>query len=220
MPNSTQVMTAGILLTAAVVFAQTAGQLIDFRFFDLRLRVLDSEHHASVFGALSILVEAGAAAAIGLRAVSTRRLVWLAVAAPVGVLTVPRALMRYEAAFERYEVAILLAPLTVVFLVLCALTFHDARRVRFMVWGALVLLVCSFTLHAVGPQADAAGNKAHLAEYTWAYQLTGMLKHSAELAGWMVLATAMMVAVSTGDAVCGSGRRARQVQLPDPMVHA
>ena len=78
MPSSTQVMTAGILLTAAVVFAQTAGQLIDFRFFDLRLRVLDSDHHASVFGALSILAEAGAAAAIGLRAVSGRRLVWLA----------------------------------------------------------------------------------------------------------------------------------------------
>ena len=70
MPSSTVVMTAGILLTAAVLFAQTASQLIDFRFFDLRLRVLDSDHHASVFGALSILAEAVAAAAIGLRAVS------------------------------------------------------------------------------------------------------------------------------------------------------
>ena len=63
-------MTAGLLLTAAVVFAQTASQWIDFHFFDLRLRVLDSDHHGSVFGALSILAEAVAAAAIGLRAVS------------------------------------------------------------------------------------------------------------------------------------------------------
>ena len=196
MPSSTQVMTAGILLTAAVVFAQTAGQLIDFRFFDLRLRVLDSDHHASVFGALSILAEAGAAAAIGLRAVSARRLSWLLVAALVGVLTVPRALMRYEPAFERYEVPILVAPLTVAFVVLCALTFRDARRVRFMVWGSLALLACSFALHAVGPQADAGGNAAYLAEHTWAYQLTGMLKHGAELAGWMLLATGMMVAAS------------------------
>ena len=200
MPSSTVVMTAGILLTAAVLLAQTAGQLIDFRVFDLRLRVLDSEHHASVFGALSILAEAGAAAAIGLRAVSGRRPAWLLVAAVVGVLSVPRALMRYEAAFERYEVAILVAPLIIVFVVLGALTFHDARPVRCIAWGALALLACSFALHAVGPQADTAGNTARLAEYTWAYQLTGMLKHSAELCGWMLLATAMIAGAASPSA--------------------
>ena len=59
MSGSTQVITAGLLLTAAVVFAQTASQLIDFHFFDLRLRVLDSDHHASVFGAISILAASG-----------------------------------------------------------------------------------------------------------------------------------------------------------------
>ena len=71
--------------------------------------------------------------------------------------------------------------------------------------ASLVLLACSFALHAVGPQADAAGNTAYLAEHTWAYQLTGMLKHGAELAGWMLLATGMAVAVSTADAVRGTG---------------
>ena len=38
--RSGQVMTAGLLLTAAVVFAQTASQWIDFRLFDLKLRLL------------------------------------------------------------------------------------------------------------------------------------------------------------------------------------
>ena len=120
MSPSAQVLAVGLLLTAAVVFAQTASQWIDFHFFDLRLRVLDSDHHASVFGAASILAQAVAAAAIGLRAVSMRRPAWLLVAALVGVLTVPRALMRYEPVFARYDVPILVAPLTVVFVVLCA----------------------------------------------------------------------------------------------------
>jgi hypothetical protein len=190
MPSSTQILTAGILLTAAVVLAQTAGQWIDFQFFDLRLRVLDSDHHASVFGALSIFAEAVAAGAIGLRGVSGRRLAWLPVAAVVGVLTAPRALMRYEPVFERYDVPIVVAPLAVVFVALCALTFRDARRVRFTVWGSLVLLTFSFALHAIGPQADVA-TTTDLARHTWAYQVTGMLKHGAELAGWMLLATGM-----------------------------
>ena len=193
MSRPTQVMTAGLLLTAAVVFAQTASQWIDFRLFDLRLEVLDSDHHASVFGAVSILAQAVAAAAIGLRAVSGRRPALLLVVALVGVLTVPRALMRYVPAFERYDVPILVAPLTVACVVLCALTFRDARRVRFIVWGSLVLLACSFALHAVGLQAD--GSRAYLA-HTWAYQGTGMLKHGAELAGWMLLATGMAAVAS------------------------
>jgi hypothetical protein len=196
MPSSTDVMAAGLLVTAVVVFAQTAGQLIDFRFFELRLRVLDSDHRASVFGALSVLAEAGAATAIGLRAVSGRRVAWILVAGVVGVLTVPRALMHYEAAFERYDVPILMAPLGVVFVVLCALTVRDVRRVRFMVWVSLALLTCSFALHAVGPQADVAGNIAYEATNTWAYQAAGVLKHGAELAGWMLLTTGMLAAAA------------------------
>ena len=90
MASSTQVMTAGILLTAAVVFAQTAGQ------FD-RLPLLCA----------------------------------------VGVLTVPRAHMRYEAVFARHDVSILVAPLTVAFVALFALTFGDARPMRFTVWGVV-----------------------------------------------------------------------------------
>lgn len=196
MPRSTRVMAVGLLLTAAVVFAQAASQWIDFRFFDLGLGVLDSDHHRSVFGALSILTEAGAAAAIGLRAVSGRRAVWLLVAAVVGALTVPRALMGYEAAFERYDVPILVAPLTVVFVVLCTLTSRDARQVRFLVCASLALLACSFALHAVGPQADAIGRTTDLVKHTWSYQEVGMLKHGTELAGWMLLATGMLAAAS------------------------
>ena len=217
MPSSTQVITTGLLLTLAVVFAQAASQWIDFQFFGLRLRVLDSDHHRSVFGALSILAEAAAAVAIGLRAVSTRRHALLSVAVLVGVLTVPRALMNYEPAFKRYDVPILLAPLTVVFVVLCALSLHDARQVRFIVWGSLALLACSFALHAVGPQADLDGSQTYLTTHTWAYQGTGMLKHGAELAGWMLLATGMAAVAWTSQGGRPTHRqRPRHVALTQP----
>ena len=138
-PRSTQIMTAGLLLTAAVVFAQAVSQWIDFHYFAMRLRALDSDHHGSLFGSLSLLAEAVAAAAIGLRAIDGRR--WLACRRPrVGVLVVPRRSCVYEPVFARYDVLILVAPLTVIFVALCALTFRDTTRVRFMVWGALVLL--------------------------------------------------------------------------------
>ena len=158
MSPSTQVMAVGLLLTAAVVLAQMASQWIDFHFFDLRLRALDSGHHLSVFGAASILAQAVAAATIGLRAVSDAAPGLASRRCAVGVLDHPAgAYALLNVVFARYDVPILVVPLTVVFVVLCALTFRDARRVRFMVWGSLVLLACSFALHGVGPQADADG---------------------------------------------------------------
>ena len=216
---STRVITGGLLLTAAVVFAQTASQWIDFHFFDLRLRVLDSDHHASVFGALSILTQAIAAAAIGVRAVSARRLSWLLVAAVVGVLTVPRALVTYEPAFQRHEVTILALPLSIVLAALCTLTFRDARPARSIVWTSLILLACSFGLHAVGLQAEAV-SRTYLADHSWTYQLTGMLKHGAELAGWMLLATGVIAGAlgPTEDARNGSQRHAHREPLPDPLA--
>jgi hypothetical protein len=189
--GSTAVIRAGVLLTAAMVFAQTASQGIDFHFFDLRLRLLDSGHHGSIFGVVSILAQAVAAGAFGLRAASRRRIAGLFGALLVGLLTVPRALKAHESVFKHYDVPILVVPLTIVFVGVLALTFRDAKRARSVVWAALVLLVCSFALHAVGPQADGV-IRPRIVEYTWSYQLTGMLKHGAELAGWMLLATGLL----------------------------
>lgn len=191
MSGSTTVVTAGLLLAAALVFAQTASQLIDFHFFHLGLRLLDSDHHESVFGVISILAQAVAAGAIGLRAASRRKLDGVLAAALVGVLTVPRALEGRVSAFKHYDVPIVVVPLAIVFVVAFALTFRDPRRARFIVWASLALLVCSFALHAIGPQADGV-SRPNLADYTWAYQLAGMFKHSAELAGWILLATGMI----------------------------
>lgn len=178
-----------------VVFAQATSQLINFHFFHLRLGLLDSDHHRSVFGVISILAEAVAAGAIGVLALSRRNLSGILAAALAGVLIVPRGLESYVRVFQRYEVLILVVPLTIVFVAVCALTFRDKRPARLTVWVALGLLGCSFALHAIGPQADAL-NSPHVVQYTWSYQLTGILKHGAELAGWMLLAIGLLAAAS------------------------
>jgi hypothetical protein len=188
LPHPRNVIAAGLLLTAAVVLAQAACQWVDFRSFDLTIRALDSDHHASVFGAASLLAQASAAAMALRFASSPRRKRWLIIAAIVGVLLIVRA-------FVRPPTTMLLLPLAAVFVSLCWLTTGERAGVRATVWGSLFLLVCSFALHVVGPQAG--GTAGHVRDLTAAYQLAGVLKHGAELAGWMLLATGIAAAWST-----------------------
>lgn len=174
----------GLCLTAATVVLQAICQLLDFGVFHLALRILDSNHHKSVFGAVSVLAQAGAAAAIILRAVRPSRLRGARVL--LGVLVAILALVR---TFAAYDTEMLLVPVAAVFALLCWLAWRDPRTIRITVLASLALLVCSFALHTVGPAADAGAGHA---DGSWTFQLTAMLKHGAELAGWMLLATGML----------------------------
>jgi hypothetical protein len=98
-------------------------------------------------------------------------------AALVGVLLILRIINAYDAAP--------LVPLVaVIVLLVWRLTSDDPARPRAMVWGALLLLGFSFGLHAVVAKVDSLGSAGD----SWASQIESMLKHSAELAGWMLLA--------------------------------
>ncbi len=79
-------------------------------------------------------------------------------------------------------------PLALVFLTLCWLTWRDPGPVRAAVWSGLVLLAVSLLLHKVGLGAD----DSTASDFTWAYQIDSMVKHGAELAGWMLLATGIV----------------------------
>jgi hypothetical protein len=186
-----RIISVGLWLAAATVLAQVACQLIDFRLFHLNLRILDSGHHRSVFGAASLAAQAAAAGALVVRAVrpSPVRVAWILLAGLVAVLVVIRALLRYDA-------RLLLPPLAVIFVLLCWLVSHDPRAVRTIVLGSLILLVCSFALHLVGPTADTA----HWDERTWMYQLIAIVKHGAELAGWILLATGILAGAAASSA--------------------
>ena len=90
-----------------------------------------------------------------------------------------------------FNAAALAVPLACVFGLLCWLTWRDPGAARGVVWAGLVLLATSLLLHKVGLAADASA----ATDYTWAYQITGMVKHGAELAGWMLVATGIAAAI-------------------------
>jgi len=181
-----RVITAGVVLAAVGVLAQTVSQLIDFRVFNLGIRAVDSNHHRSVFGVASILAQAAAAGGLALRAgwSSDRRRAWLALGVMVAALLVVRTFLGYSA-------SALAVPVAAVFGMLVWLTARDPAPVPAVVWAALLLLGCSLALHSVGLDTDATHD---FLNYSWGYQVTGMVKHGAELAGWTLLATAMAAA--------------------------
>jgi len=178
-----RIIIAGLLVTAALVALQAVSQAIDFSAFNLRIRAFNSDKHDSLFGLASLLAQMAVAVACVWRGreVERHRLAWFGLGALVVVLVVVRGLTTFNA-------TALAAPLALVFGMLCWLTWRDRGAARGVVWAGLVLMATSLLLHKVGLAADAST----ASDYTWAYQLTGMVKHGAELAGWMLLATGIV----------------------------
>ncbi|MFZ0043959.1 MAG: hypothetical protein WAK93_21800 [Solirubrobacteraceae bacterium] len=205
-----RVIVAGLIVTIAIVALQAASQVIDFSVFNLRLQALNSDKHYSLFGIASLLAQAAVAAASGWRAsrVERRRRAWFALGALVGILVLIRGLTTFNA-------VVLALPLACVLLLLCWLTWHDPRPARAVVWAGLVLMATSLLLHKVGLAADSST----ASDYTWAYQITGIVKHGGELAGWMLLATGIIAGLerrtspSAGVVAPGDGIRR-------PVAHA
>ena len=178
-----RVIVIGLLVTVALVTLQAISQVVDFKVFNLRVRALNSDKHDSLFGLVSLLAQAGVAAASVWRGnrVERRRRWWFALGALIAALVIIRGLITFNA-------KALAVPLACVFLLLCWLTWRDPRPARALVWAGLILMATSLLLHKVGLSAD----DSTASDYTWAYQITSMIKHGAELAGWMLLATGII----------------------------
>lgn len=182
----TRVIVVGVVVTVAIVALQAASQAIDFSLFNLRIRAFNADKHDSVFGIASFLAQLAVAAASGWRSrhVTRHRWAWLALGVLVAGLVIIRGLVTFNA-------TALAVPLACVFGLLCWLTWRDRVPGRTLVWAALILMATSLLLHKVGLAADASA----ASDYTWAYQITGMIKHGAELAGWMLLATGIVAGI-------------------------
>lgn len=176
----------GLAVTMTIVTLLAAAQAIDFGFFDLRLHWLDADYRLSVFGVASILaqVSAGTVSAWRSRRSDRHRLAWLILAALIASLVAMRALTAYSAS----ELA---GPLVCVFALICWLTWADSPPSRLVSWAGLGVLAISLLLHQVGADADAV----FASNYTWHYQILGIVKHGAELAGWTLLAVAILAAI-------------------------
>jgi hypothetical protein len=220
----TRTIVVGLLVTFTLVALQAVSQLIDFSVFNLRLRAFNSDKHDSVFGLASLLAQMAVAAASVWRGrrVERHRRAWFALGALVTGLVLVRGLTAFNA-------AVVAAPLACVFWLVCWLTWRDRGAVRAVVWAGLILMVISLVLHKVGLAADAS----NASDYTWAYQLTGVVKHGCELAGWMLVATGIAAGLQSGDVWSSddthrivTGERWREVDAgqggtdsPPPRVH-
>ena len=181
-----RVIVGGLLAAATILGLLAASQLIDYGVLHLRVQALDSDYHSSVFGLASLLAQAVVAAVMLWRGsrVERHRRAWYTLAALIAGLIFLRTLMNFDA-------KTVAAPLACVFWLLLWLTWRDARAARRLVWAALVLMVTSLLLHQVGLDADVL----NYSNQSWAYQITAVAKHGFELAGWILLATAVAAGV-------------------------
>jgi len=173
-------VSGGLLLALVAVLMQVAVQLIDFGVYDLRIGALDSNLHTSVFGVASLAAQGAAALAAATRAASAEhRGGWIVATALIAALLAVRMSVSYSTSR-------LLPFVAVAFGLLWLLAADEQQPARRLVQAGLSLLVFSFVVHAVGPHIVAAlgygGN-------SWPYQVKGVLKHSTELGGWMIVAT-------------------------------
>jgi hypothetical protein len=174
-----RVIVTGVLAAVVMVALHAVSQLIDFKLLNLS-RVFNADKRDSVFGLASLLAQAAVAAVSVWRArlVGRQRRAWYLLGGLVGVLLPIRGLTSFNA-------AALAVPLACLFGLLCWLTWRDPRAARRVLWVGLVLMATSLLLHKLGLASDSST----ASDFTWAYQITGIVKHGAELAGWMLLAT-------------------------------
>lgn len=180
------VIVIGLLVTVAAVALQAATQAIDFSVFNLQLRAFNSDKRDSIFGLASLVAQAAVATACVWRGrrVGRNRRGWFVLGALVGGLVILRGLTTFNA-------KTLAVPLACVFGLVCWLTWRDRAACRAVVWAGLVLMATSLLLHKVGLAAD----DSTASDFTWAYQIISMVKHGAELAGWMLVFTGIAAGV-------------------------
>jgi hypothetical protein len=185
--RASRIIVIGLVGAAALVMLQATMQAIDFGVFDLRIRGINSDTHHSLFGIASLLAQMVVAAASVWRGcrVERHRRAWFVLGALVVGLVIVRGLSTFNA-------TMLAVPLTCLFGLVCLLTWRDPGGARTVVWAGLLLMAASFLLHKVGLAAEGSAASQH----TWSYQFTGMVKHGAELAGWMLLATGIAAGVA------------------------
>ena len=181
--DTDRVVRVGLALALAAGIGNAVAQVTDFELFDLRIALLDSDTHASIFGIASLVAQGAAAAAAVLRGVgSAQRNRWLFLAALLLALLAVRAALPDDP-------AALIAPLAVAFALFWLLTANDDPAARTIARLGLLLLAFSFLIHLVGPRIVTALGGGYR---SWPYELKGILKHSTELAGWMLMATALL----------------------------
>jgi hypothetical protein len=193
-----RLIAAGVLWVCAVVLAQTAAQLIDYRFFGLRLKVIRSDTDGGIFGVIGViaLFLTSAAAWVALASLPTLRRPLEVLAPLTTFLALDKALRLHD--HVPHWLLLYLPLLAAVFLSLLEIARRADFSVRLLIIGAVLLLGFAFAIHQYG---DAVLVRLDESSSGWMYQLKGVTKHGAELAGWLFVALAITaLSLSNGEA--------------------
>jgi hypothetical protein len=178
---STNPPIAGAVLAAIVLSAANAvAQSIDFGVFDLRFQALNSNTHASIFGIVSLIACALTVVASVIFAKKTQRLSGAVLSCMLAVLLVLRI-------WNPPNVLMLALPFTAITLVM--LWRVATGGTRGIVRGGCLLLVASFVIHAAETKTFGL---IVLNPDSWAYQIRCVVKHDAELSGWILIAVGLL----------------------------
>jgi hypothetical protein len=165
-------LAAAVWGALALSIGNVVAQTVDFGVFDLRYQALNSNTHASIFGAVS-LVACGLAVAVSF-AVARKHDRPAALLLPFA-LAVVLALRVWRPP----HVLFLALPFTTISLVM--LWREGAGRDQTFIRAGCSLLILSYVFHGL----DSA---ATLDPKSWWYQIWSLAKHDAELAGWILVA--------------------------------
>jgi hypothetical protein len=175
---------AGVSAILALVAAGAAAQLVNYG-LDLHDAVLDSSADRGAFGVVGDVAVALAAYASASVWGSVRRASAAAAALPVllAFLTVDKVLRLHDdvAGWQVYYAPILLAAFFAFATIARQLPAPTARLIRL----GLALLVLAFVLHVT---SRAALDLLGVGENSWPAQIKGIVKHGAEVAGWLMVA--------------------------------
>jgi len=204
-PGRDRLVAAGLTAILILVLAGAAAQLADYG-FGLGPGPLDSSADGGVFGVVGDLALASAAlaawATLGRARARTHVVSVLAVL--LTFLAVDKALSMHDQIphWPAYYAPVIVAALVA----LVAVAGDLSRRSLRLMAAGLLLLGAAFVLHFTG---ETLLDKLHASHSGWAAEVKAVVKHGAELAGWLIVALALMVGVREFPDSDRRGRRGR-----------
>jgi hypothetical protein len=178
---------AGIAAIAVLVLAGAAAQFLNYG-LDLRVEALDASGDGGAFGLVGQV--ALASAALAAWSVLSRVRGWDIATAVLPLLltflAVDKALRLHDdiASWRLYYAPILLA--TFIALVMAARRLPAPSRR--LIGDALLMLSVAFLIHL---SAKPVLHRLGVVQDSWTSQITGMAKHGAEVAGWLLVTLAL-----------------------------
>jgi hypothetical protein len=201
-----RLVATGLAATSILVLAGAAAQLADYG-FGLGAGALDSSTDGGVFGVVGdvALASAALAAWVALGRMRTRTHAVLALAVLLTFLAIDKALSLHDHIphWPAYYVPVIVAALAA----LVAVARELSRRSLGLMAFGLMLLGAAFLLHFTGePLLD----KLHASHSGWTAEVKAVLKHGAELGGWLIVTLALVVGVRELPDSDARGRRRRR----------